>query len=278
MRRGSGRHGRSPTAAIGTLVAVAVLLGAGSLAGVATWVLGGELIAAGEPVPTARAANAASAESAGDRGYRVWARNDDGSAVRWDPCSPIELVVAPEGAPAGFHADLEEAARRVAEATGLELRVSGTTDEQPDADRSPYQPQRYGERWAPVLVAWTSPDDPSVPLRDIDRAVATPVAVGPAGDRTYVTGQLVFNRDRTDLAAGFDDRATSWGATILHELGHLVGLDHTDEADELMAVHPGRGPVAFGRGDRDGLEAVGADGGCLEVLDPQPVEVVRYAE
>jgi hypothetical protein len=100
-----------------------------------------------------------------------------------------------------------------------------------------------------------------------------PFAVGAPCDRTYVTGQVALNTARDDLVAGFDDRATSWGSTLLHELAHLVGLGHVDDPDELMHVHPGDGPVAFGPGDLAGLAAVGAAQGCRDVPTPQHVEV-----
>jgi hypothetical protein len=247
----------------------ALLVGGGAVLGLAWWLLEPD-----GPEATGQEVTGASADAHADDGYTVWSRNDDGLPVRWDPCSPIELVVDPDGAPDGFLEDLELATRRIAAATGLELEVVGTTDERPSASRPPYQPDRYGERWAPVLVAWTTPDDPEVSLRDIDRGVATPIAVGRDGDRTYVTGQVVFNQDRDDLTPGFDDRATSWGSTILHELGHLVGLGHVDDRGELMAVTPGEGPVRFGPGDLRGLAAIGADHGCVDVPRPQPVEVV----
>lgn len=270
----SDTSGREPRGSVplGLAIAagalVAVVVAAGSVLGVAWWLLG----PAGDP-PTAASTSSTSSDLEAD-GYTVWARNDDGTPVRWDPCAPVELVVAPHGAPEGFERDLEVAVRRIAAATGLDIEVTGTTAERPQEDRPPYQPERYGERWAPVLVAWASPDDPDAPLRDIDRGVATPIAVGVPGDRTYVTGQVVLNRDRDDLAPGFDDRASSWGATLLHELGHVVGLGHVDDAEELMATHPGRGPVRFGEGDLAGLRAVGASHGCLDVPPPQHVEVV----
>jgi hypothetical protein len=65
------------------------------------------------------------ATGASSDGYAVWARNDDGTPVRWDACSPIDLVVSPDGAPAGALDDLDEAVARLREATGLELRVTG---------------------------------------------------------------------------------------------------------------------------------------------------------
>lgn len=206
-------------------------------------------------------------------GYDVWARNTDGTPVRWDPCRTLEIVVNDDGAPAGWHHDLSRAVDEVAEHTGMDIEVVGSTDERPTARRDAYQPGRYGDRWAPVLLAWADPGEDDLPLLRTDRGIAIPVAVGVDGDRTYVTGQVVLNRQRLDLQVGFDDRATSWGATLLHEFGHLLGLAHVDDTGEIMARHPGDGPVRFGPGDRDGLRAVGRDLGCREALTPQPVDV-----
>jgi hypothetical protein len=226
------------------------------------------------PSPSEAVATAEHVGASSD-GYRVWERRADGTPVRWDPCTPVDLVLSPVGVPPGGRDDLEVAVDRLGTVTGLELRVLGETAERPSGARLPYQPERYGERWAPVLVAWAAPHEDGVPLRDVDRGVGIPVAVGTAGERTYVSGQVVLNAERTDLVAGFDDRATSWGATLLHELAHVLGLDHVDDEDELLHIFPGEGPVAFGPGDLAGLRAVGADGGCLDAPAPRPVVVDR---
>ena len=222
-------------------------------------------------------AEVAAVEAAPAAGFTVWERNADGTPVRFDPCSPIEVVLNLDGAPVGARADLEEAMARIAAASGLDLALAGTTDEPPSDPRLPYQPERYGQRWAPVLVTWAQPGEPGVPLRGHDRGIATPVAVGPEGERTYVSGQVVLNAERRDLQPGFGDRRDAWGATLLHELAHLVGLGHVDDPDQLMHTYPGEGEVALGPGDRAGLAAVGADHGCREVPTPAPVHVRRPA-
>jgi hypothetical protein len=247
-------------AAVSVLVASAIALGAL----VTGW---------NRPAPPAAVVTGASAD-----GFSVWERNDDGTPVRWDPCAPIELVLATAELPEAAEQDLADAVDTLRDATGLELVVTGTTDERPSGNRLPYQPEVHGERWAPVLVAWASPGADGLPLRDTDRGVSIPLAVGPAGDRTYVSGQVVLNAERHDLRPGRENRADSWGATVLHELIHVLGLGHVDDPDELMHVRPGEGPVELGPGDRAGLRAVGADGGCLEVPTPRPVEVAELPD
>ncbi|MFO7961943.1 MAG: hypothetical protein R6U94_13455 [Nitriliruptoraceae bacterium] len=210
-----------------------------------------------------------------DAGFTVWERNTDGTPVRWDPCTPIDVVWSEADAPPTARADIVAALDRVSEASGVTLRLTGRTGEDPSGSRLPYQPERYGQRWAPVLIAWADPAAPGLPLRDTDRGVAVPIAVGPAGDRTFVTGQVLLNARRQDLQAGFDDRADSWGATLVHELLHVLGLGHVDDPTQLMYVHPGRGPVTLGDGDRAGLAALGPAQGCREVPPAAPVAVAE---
>lgn len=218
----------------------------------------------GDPAPTA---------TEGD--YTVWERNADGTPVRWDPCAPVPFVLQPAGAPPNAEADLRDALRRLGDAAGMDLVLLGTTDEHPHDARLPFQPERYGARWAPVLVAWA---DPGVSgLRDTDRGIAEPVAVGHPGHRGYVSGQVVLNRERTDLRPGFGDRADAWGATLLHEIAHVLGLGHVEAPEQLMHVYPGDGPVVLGAGDRAGLSAVGGAEGCRPAPAARPVEVARPA-
>ena len=253
--------------------AMAVLM----LAVVATttiaWLLGGT--GGDDPANLAATSSVGASSDAGD--YTVWERNDDGTPVRWDPCSPIDIVVADDLAPPGWRTDLDTALDILGEETDLELRVIDEVDEAPRADRSPYQPRRYGDRWAPVLVVWATHGD-DLPLRETDRGLGIPVAVGTPGDRIYVSGQVILNAERDDLEIGDTDRSGSWGATVLHELMHVLGLGHVEDPQELMAVSPGDGPVELGPGDRAGLAAVGTDDGCLEVPAPRPIVVEGPAE
>lgn len=54
---------------------------------------------------------------------------------------------------------LDEAIARTSAATGLVFVNEGTTDEVWAKDRDPYQPDRYGEKWAPAVIAWSNEAD-----------------------------------------------------------------------------------------------------------------------
>lgn len=203
-------------------------------------------------------------------GYAFWGRTDVGDPLRWDPCGVVPFVLGRDGAPPEAEADLVQALGVLAAATGMDLRLVGVTDERPDADR-PLAVRVDGRwRWAPVLVAWDGPGAGGIPLGPHDRGIAVPVAVRHGDREAFVTGQVVLNARRTDLRPGFGDRSDAWGATLLHELAHVLGLAHVDDRAQLMAAAPGRGPVTLGAGDRAGLARIGRDAGCVDAPRPAP--------
>lgn len=209
-------------------------------------------------------------------GYALWGLDRNGAPLRWDPCDPIRFVMNPDGAPPSAEADLRTALALLAATSGLDLAFEGPTEERPAHDRPLVERHAVGVdttggptwRWRPVLVAWAVPGEGGLPLTPLDRGVALPVAVRDRDREAFVTGQVVMNRSRDDLTPGFADRSDSLGALLVHELAHVLGLDHVDDPDELMWTEPGAGPVRLEPGDRAGLRAIGADAGCLAVPDP----------
>lgn len=202
-------------------------------------------------------------------GYALWGLQPDGSPVRWNPCEPVRWVLDADEAPERAREALSLAMARITAVSGIEFEFVGHTDELPRSDRSLLAADGT---WAPVLISWVPGDSIDLPLSDLERGVAVPVAVREDGRRVFVTGQVVLNADKT-LLPMFEDRHASWGAVLIHELGHLLGLDHVDDPSQLMAPTPGFGEVVLGEGDKAGLRAVGAEQGCLAVPEPRELTV-----
>jgi hypothetical protein len=199
----------------------------------------------------------------GGEGYRFLHTRDNGEPVRWSTCEPIEYVVRPDNEPEGGRQMLEEAAARISEVTGLELSFAGTTDEAPSENRQPRDPDRYGDGWSPVLVAYSDPDEyPRLEGRIAGYAGPTYVQ---AGDRVprYVSGMVVIDFEQTRSMSQEAARAV-----MLHELAHVVGLAHVRDRGQLMnPVQYGRSVTDLQDGDLRGLRALG-DGECYDPIDP----------
>ena len=195
------------------------------------------------------------------------ARRGGCQPVRYNPCEPIHYVVNSALAPPGALDDLQQAVKKVEEATGLTFVNEGATDEQPVVNRLLSQPQRYGERWAPILVAWEHGH--RVRMERTNPAGGQSFQV----EGTYVSGVLVVNVDavaqdhnRSRPASGFGE-GTTWGRVFIHELGHIVGLGHVARSDQIMFPELGvqSGPAEFRAGDLAGLRLLGKEAGCVEV-------------
>jgi hypothetical protein len=178
------------------------------------------------------------------------------AAARWDPCRPIRYVVSGAEPFAGANAMLTQVLAEAGAASGLRFVDAGTTTEPASVDRSPYQPQRYGRTWAPVLVAWT--DQAQVPdLAGNVIGLGGAVSATVHGTKRLVSGVLYFDQPELFLIAQRGTGYASMRTVMLHEVGHLLGLGHVQDPTEVM--YPSDGAQGdYGPGDLSGLAYAGA--------------------
>ena len=191
--------------------------------------------------------------------------DERGRPARWDPCTPIAVVVQERWAPAHGRRDLAEALQRLSAASGLRFTDEGSTDELPSTSRAAYQPERYGERWAPLLVGWAPRSMTDLEIGDGVQGLSLSVAVPSTGGPSLVTGQVVLDADNR-LSAGFGPGTTE-GEVLLHELAHAIGLGHVLDPTQVMYSTTTDSESQFGAGDRAGLAALGASAGCHPAPD-----------
>jgi Matrixin len=201
--------------------------------------------------------------------------NVDKTPIRWSPSAAIHYVVNPANAPAGAAADLTQAIAAIHLATGLNFVSDGVTTASTDnaactAATAPTCWAKTGPRtgaggYAPVLIGWSPATAPILTSNTSGDAMASTLhqlaptsTVSPsvAGDFELVSGIIAFNVTAGGkLPAGFG--GGSRGAVMLHELGHLVGLAHVTDPDQMMYPSLNGHVAAYGAGDLAGLTIAG---------------------
>lgn len=204
-----------------------------------------------------RLAEPADVASGGTYAFLQTQPGDDAAPVTWSPCRPIEFEVNPDGSPESDDETVtmvREAVAEVGDIAGLQFDYVGVTDRRPGWE------DRFipAGRREPVLIAWADEDE--VPLLEGRVAgIGGSVAVEKGGPRhlRYVTGQVTLDIDAyDDLTQLPDSGRAEQRAILLHELGHVVGLDHVDSEAELMYAD-NVGQTDFGPGDLNGLVQLG---------------------
>jgi len=199
--------------------------------------------------------------------FRFLDRTAAGLPVRWNPCEPIHYAANLDDAPAGALEDLQGAVRRLSEATGIEFAYDGETEATVgfQTHAGYFATTMQGGRWLPVLVIWLPHDEfTSWESQQGVVAFAHPEPGTTELEGQYVSGLVVVDAE-AGLPAGFGYRFSD-GLVLMHELGHLVGLGHVTDPNELMYTSQrlaGNPIDDWGPGDREGLRELGRDAGCL---------------
>ncbi|MGO4255700.1 matrixin family metalloprotease [Marmoricola sp. RAF53] len=199
-----------------------------------------------ESVPEAVAVRTATAEAGPGYGF---------FGTRWDPCRPITYRVALRQGYPGSVDDVRRAFRRAGRLAGVRFVYQGRTSRIAfDTGRDPR---------ADITVSWATPHQ--VPgLRGGVAGLANTSVVVHDGVWENVKGQIALDGTQGGLRRGFARSGSpTWGQALLHEIGHVLGLDHVDERNEVMYRTIGRRNHDYGPGDRRRLHRVGRAAGCI---------------
>lgn len=197
---------------------------------------------------------------------------------RWNPCQTaityrVNIRHLDPSARSQALADVKTAFTTIGKATGMAFTFKGTTT---------YLPKKknwYKQSPAEVVVSYVQPNvkSTSSPLmRKTGGQWATGYAMSiPKMWRTSSTSRwkiavgraaILLNAEHdTRLRPGFGAGSTR-GAVLLHEIAHVVGLDHVQDTAQLM--YPtviSRATTQLGAGDLAGLAAQGRAAGCISV-------------
>lgn len=194
--------------------------------------------------------------SASDHAFSAL-QKDGTTPYRYDPCLSIHVVVNDRTAIKHASRLVAEAIDRVHDATGLSFVIDGPTDERPRGGR-PVSVEGYDSYPTPVLLAWSDPKELPRLKGDVtgfagsvaERAMPSNVAV-------YQTGIVALDGPQLRRIVSRPNGWASARAIVMHELGHLVGLDHVKKPGEIMQPTAQRGLTSWGPGDLAGLKLLG---------------------
>lgn len=121
-------------------------------------------------------------------------------------------------------------------------------------------PRLLALRREPVIIAWTNPE--AVPGLSGDvaglggSAAREDSYTGDLEDLEYVTGMVALDSAQLQELLTRPQGHAVARAIVMHELGHVVGLGHVKDPNELMSAENVE-RVDPGPGDREGLAALG---------------------
>jgi hypothetical protein len=186
-----------------------------------------------------------------------------GKPVRWNPCTAIHWKFRTVAGPAYGVVVAREAVARISALTGIKfIEDSGTTA----TPTSAWLPKSTtGIR--PVLIGWTDASHSDLlagqtaSVLGVARTAYFGVTIDGVSLAATKAGVIALDRTNKLPLRG----AVSWKTTLLHELGHMMGLAHVGNTAELMYPVLSRSLTDLQYGDRQGLYKLGRSAGCINL-------------
>jgi len=160
---------------------------------------------------------------------------------------------------------IDEAVGRLSAATGLWFQYVGDTGHVPRFG-APLPPGQHGFHpdGFDVIIGLAHPQLTDEVDGGTIGMTQTAYAYTSANDTQYEWATVVVDMDVLGGDTNEWLRGDSAGPVLMHELGHLAGIDHVNDPGQVMyPVARDDGPTTYGAGDLDGLWRVSAWNGCL---------------
>jgi len=211
--------------------------------------------------PTATAApTAPAATSTTSVRYRFLLLQPDRTVpIRWDPCRPLHYRVALGTVPASEVGAVEAAFDAAGVALGgMRFVDDGATSVIPatvdDSARAgvdvvfAFALPGHGPGRSPLLAGWEAGRGG---FAAVGREGGTPVEERPTHGSVVIDAGIWRTMSRHDRAVLY-----------LHEIGHVVGLDHPRDGRQIMSSGAYDLPARYQTGDLQGLGRLGRTAGC----------------
>lgn len=183
-------------------------------------------------------------------------------AIRWNPCNVITYRVnAPAGSPEHAVRRVKQSFAAVTRATGFRFQYLGATT------AIPWRTDGKGievARDADITIAWATPKQ----YQDLAGGViGMGGAYGDIWDNIVTKGGIAL--DKTAHLKDTSGSGETVGSLLLHEMGHVFGLDHVNDRTQIMnsSISP-QAPATYQAGDLAGLRFRGAMKGCTKGASP----------
>ncbi len=174
-----------------------------------------------------------------------------GRQMRYKPCRvvPVRFNPGPSPRPAFVQRGFRYALQQVAQASGIQLRYKGHTSFVPGNDRR--------TKGKGISVAYVPKSRSTFPQLRPAQVLGIGGWVTDNSRRWLASGYAVIKRSNDT-----EDEMT-YILTVMHEIGHAVGLDHASiRSKQVMAPAESAPGITWGKGDLRGLHKAGPRTSC----------------